>query len=95
VRSRDVERHFKEADFTSHLLDTETAKAVFGNVEKLLWHLYDTCTDISTNRERFGSTLYILRDTPGVLEDVSTITNEFGIDTEGYVTESSLANDMA
>jgi hypothetical protein len=95
VRSRDVERHVREADFTSHLIDTATATAVFGNVEKLLWHLYDTCTDISTNRERFGSVLYILRDTPGVLEDVRAITNEFKIETEGYVAESSLANDMA
>jgi hypothetical protein len=95
VRSRDVERHEGEADFTSHLIDTETATAVFGNVEKLLWHLYDTCTDISANRERFGSALYILRDTPGVLEDVTSMTSEFGIDTDGYVAESCLIRDMA
>lgn len=67
VRSRDVERHEGEADFTSHLINTETATAVFRNVEKLLWHLHDTCTDVSSNRERFGAVLYILRDTPGVL----------------------------
>lgn len=95
VRSRDVERHEGEADFTSHLINTTTERAIFGNVEKLLWHLYDTCTDISTNRERFGSVLHILRDTPGVLDDVTSITNEFGIDTEGYVVESSLARDLA
>lgn len=95
VRSRDVERHVGEADFTSHLINTSTSKAVFGNVEKLLWHLYDTCPDVFTNRERFGSTLYILRDTPGVYEDIAALTGEFGINTEGYVTESCLANDLA
>jgi len=95
VRSRDVAVHEDEADFTSHLIDTSTALAVFGNVEKLLWHLHDACTDVSTNRERFGSVLYILRDTPGVLEDIAAITEEFGINTEGYVAESSLIRDMA
>jgi hypothetical protein len=73
VRSRDVERHENEADFTSHLIDTTTCTAVFGNVEKLLWHLYDTCIDVSANRERFGAVLYLLRDTPGVLEDIASI----------------------
>lgn len=95
IRSRDVEHHIGEADFTSHLINTESATAVFGNVEKMLWHLYDTCTDVPTNRERFGSCLYILRDTPGVLEDVTAITKDFGIDTDGYVAESSLIRDLA
>jgi hypothetical protein len=95
VRSRDVRRHEGEADFTSHLINTETSKAVFGNVEKLLWHLYDACVDVSANRERFGGILYILRDTPGVLEDISSLTSEFGIDTNGFVAESSLIRDFA
>lgn len=95
VRSRDVERHQGEADFTSHLINTETATAVFRNVEKLLWHLHDACTDVSSNRERFGAVLYILRDTPGVLGDMTSLISEFGIDTEGYVAESSLSRDMA
>jgi len=95
VRSRDVVRHEGEADFTSHLINSHTARGKFCNVEKLLWHIYDTCTDVSTNRERFGSVLYILRDTPGVLEDIDSLTNEFGINTEGYVAESTLAGDLA
>lgn len=95
VRSRDVERHEEEADFTSHLIAMATAKGKFCNVEKLLWHLYDTCTDVSSNRERFGAVQYILRDTPGALEDIIALTSEFQIDTEGYVVESSLANDFA
>jgi len=95
VRSRDVEAHEGEADFTSHLINTTTSKAVFGNVEKLLWHLHDACTDLSTNRERFGGILYILRDTPGVLEDLTSITKEFEIDTNGYVAETSLIRDLA
>lgn len=95
VRSRDVERHEGEADFTSHLINTRTSTAVFGNVEKLLWHLYDTCVDLSANRERFGGILYILRDTPGVREDIVSLASEFGIDTNGYVAESSLIRDLA
>jgi hypothetical protein len=95
VRSRDVEKHEGEADFTSHLINTGTSKAVFCNVEKLLWHLHDTCTDVSANRERFGAILYILRDTPGVLEDIASLTRDFGIDTGGYVAESSLIRDLA
>jgi len=95
VRSRDVEFHENEADFTSHLIDTVTCRAVFCNVEKLLWHLRDTCVDVSTNRERFGSVLYILRDTPGVLEDLTALTREFNIDTAGFVEESSLIRDLA
>jgi hypothetical protein len=95
VRSRDVEAHEDEADFTSHMIDTITCRAVFGNVEKMLWHLRDTCVDVSANRERFGSVLYILRDTPGVLEDITEITGEFGIDTAGFVAESSLIRDLA
>jgi hypothetical protein len=95
VRSRDVEKHEGEADFTSHLINTRTSKAVFCNVEKLLWHLHDTCTDVSANRERFGAILYILRDTPGVLEDIASLTKDFGIDTSSYVAESSLIRDMA
>lgn len=95
VRSRDVEKHEGEADFTSHLINTRTSKAVFCNVEKMLWNLYDTCTDVATNRERFGSVLYILRDTPGVLEDLTSLTKDCGIDTAGYVTESSLLRDLA
>jgi hypothetical protein len=95
VRSRDVEKHEGEADFTSHLINTRTSKAVFCNVEKLLWHLHDTCTDVSANRERFGAILYILRDTPGVLEDIASLTRDFGIDTSGYVAESSLIRDLA
>jgi hypothetical protein len=95
IRSRDVERHTDEADFTSHLIDTLTSRAVFNNVEKLLWHLHGTCIDVSANRERFGATLYILRDTPGVLEDIAEITRDFSIDTAGFVAESSLVRDMA
>jgi hypothetical protein len=95
VRSRDVERHEGEADFTSHLINTRTSKAVFCNVEKLLWHLYDTCIDLPTNRERFGGILYILRDTPGVLEDITSLTKEFEINTNGYVAETSLSRDLA
>jgi len=95
VRSRDVERHEGEADFTSHLINTRTSKAVFCNVEKLLWHLYDTCIDLSANRERFGGILHILRDTPGVLEDLASITSEFRIDTDGYVVETGLIRDFA
>jgi hypothetical protein len=95
VRSRDVERHENEADFTSHLIDTTTCTAVFGNVEKLLWHLYDTCIDVSANRERFGAVLYLLRDTPGVLEDIASIARDMSIDTAGYVADSFLAQDMA
>jgi len=95
VRSRDVERHADEADFTSHLIDTVTSRAVFCNVEKLLWHLHDTCTDVSANRERFGAVHYILRDTPGVLEDIASIARDFNIDTAGFVAESSLVRDLA
>jgi hypothetical protein len=61
----------------------------------MLWHLHDTCTDVSTNRERFGSSLYILRDTPGVFEDITMLVKECGIDTDGYVAESGLMRDLA
>lgn len=94
MRSRDVERHDNEADFTSHLIDMATATAVFKNVEKLLWHLYDTCTDVSANRERFGAVLHILRHTPGVLEDITSLASECGIDITGYVNDSGLIRDL-
>lgn len=95
VRSRDVERHKNEADFTSHLVDTKTAKAVFLNVEKLLWRLYDTCIQLPTNRERFGSAQYVLRDTPEVLQDLTSIIEEFKISTVGYQVETDLIRDLA
>lgn len=95
VRSRDVERHKNEADFTSHLIDSKTAKAVFLNVEKLLWRLYDECIRLPTNRERFGSAQYVLRDTPGVLQDLTSIIEDFKISTVGYVVESDLIRDLA
>lgn len=95
VRSRDVESHKNEADFTSHMIDTKTSRAVFKNVEKLLWHLHDSCTDTSTNRERFGGTMHILRDTPEVLRDVSAIITEYKINTEGYVGDTPLVRDFA
>jgi len=95
VRSRDLEKHVGEADFTSHLINTDNSRAKFCNVEKLLWHLYDTCTDTSANKERFGAILYILRDTPGVLEDITSLAGEFEIETSGYVAESSLIRDLA
>jgi len=95
VRSRDVARHFNEADFTSHLIDMHTKTAKYGNVEKLLWHMHDACVDISTNKERFGSAQYILRNTPGVLEDLTEIVKEFGIDTTGHVVDGFLAHDLS
>lgn len=95
VRSRDVEKSWGYADFTSHYINTETGTAVFCNVEKLLWHLVDASRDVSTNRERFGAVQHILRSTPGVLEDITAIINEFGINTEGYVNDTGLANDFA
>lgn len=95
VRSRDLAYHELVADFTSHMIDVKTSTAVFGNVEKMLWHLHHDCTDVSTNRERFGGSLQVLRNTPGALEDLTAIADEFKIQTEGYVDDTTILRDLA
>jgi hypothetical protein len=95
VRSRDVEPHVDEANFTSHLIDMEACTAVFMNVEKMLWHLYDTCVDTHNNKDRFGGCLYVLRSTPGVLEDLREIVHDVELDVSGFCVDSSFLRDMA
>jgi hypothetical protein len=94
VRSRDVEHSYDEADFTSHTIDCETNTAVFGNVEKMLWNLHAKCIDTSTNKERFGGCLYVLRSTPGVLEDLNAICLSYDINCDGYVHETDCVRDL-
>jgi hypothetical protein len=94
VRSRDIARNEHFADFTSHFIDIEAATATFGNVEKMLWNLYNSCRDVTTNRERFGGLLYILRNTPGVCDDLSALATSNKIDTVGYVNETDCIRDI-
>jgi len=88
IYSRDAKTYYGEANFTSHLINFTTGKAVFTNVEKLLWTLYDNCQDIATNSERFGGNLYVLRNTPGVYDDLFEIVKAEKIDVS--VTECDL-----
>ena len=94
VRSRDIASHENCADFTSHLIDIESATARFKNVEKMLWNLYHCCRDLTSNRERFGGLLYILRNTPGVREDLSELADTHKIDTEGHVEDNDSIRDL-
>lgn len=80
ISSRNPRDNEHEADFTSHMIDFNTGKARFCNVEKMLWTLYEHCTDLATNKERFGGNLYVLRDTPGVYDDLLAIARDQGID---------------
>jgi hypothetical protein len=47
--------------------------------------MYDTAKDISTNKERFGGCLSVLRNTPGVYEDLHAIALSLYPDIEGYI----------
>jgi len=94
VTSREVEPHTGEANFTSHLINFETLKARFLNVEKCLWTLAHKSNDVANNKQRFGGIVYVLRNTPGVPEDLLAICKEYNIDVEGHICDYDMAADF-
>lgn len=95
VTSREVEPHVGEANFTSHLLDFETLKALFLNVEKCLWTLVHKANDVANNKQRFGGILYVFRNTPGAYDDLYELCKEHNIDVDGHVCDFDMANEFS
>jgi len=83
IRSRDVVRSpGPKIDFTSHIIDCNSATAEYGNVEKMLWHQFEVSSDdyskVATDEdgvesrtwegelERLTSIMFVLRNTPSI-----------------------------
>jgi len=77
VRSRDVMEWKGEVSFTSHRICLTKEKAAFERVEKMVWGLYHRAHDEQRNAERFGGCLHVLRNTPGAVDELRDIADNF------------------
>jgi len=85
IATRDEKDNFGTTEFTSHKIDFGKRTAAHLNTEKLLWTLHHKVADVCNNPNRLGAVLHVLRNTPGVKEDVQEIVDRHGVKVVGKV----------
>lgn len=85
IATRDETDNFGTTDFTSHNIDFMRRTAAHTNTEKLLWTLHHKVSDVCNNPNRLGAVLHVLRNTPGVKDDVQEIVDRHGINVVGKI----------